>query len=404
MSSPSNSVFPPVPETAVWNTEEGAGPPLELLPLLRSYIARWPILLLCFVCGGVLFYAASFLMKPQYESSAVFLPPATRPSMSDNPLSALWSQPNTGALYPGLLKSNSVVDMVLSALDLGKVYHAKNLEQARKMLRNQTTVTSDAAGFYTLAVTDPDPARAKAIVTQYMDGLAQINNRLALDQAQQERLVYEHELSHAKDELGEAEEALARMQMESGVVSAQSQTQAGLASINQLRAQITDREVELASLRKVETDDAPAVVRMRAQIDALRSELSTMEKGKAGEAGAGLSAARAPEANLEFLRLQREVQYRQSLWEIVTKQFESSQLQAISTPGVQIVDYPELAFEKAKPRRAYWALGGAAVFFLGALIFVFIEDRYRVLRKDPTRHAELLALSEAAKRPGWRLP
>jgi len=404
MSSQSKSVFPQVPETPVWNTEEGAGQPLELLPLLRSYIARWPVLLISLVCGGVLCYAASFLVTPEYESSAVFLPPNTRPTMSDNPLAALWSSPNTGALYPGLLKSNSVVDMVLNALDLEKVYHAKNLEQARKILRSHTTVTSDVAGFYTLAVTDPNPARAKAIVTQYMDGLAQINNRLALDQAQQERMVYEHELSHAKDELGKAEENLAQMQKSSGVVSAQTQTQAGLASINQLRAQITGLDVQLAALRKVETDQAPAVVRLQAQIGALKAQLVSMEKGEASEAGAGLPAALAPEANLEFMRLQREVQYRQSLWEIMTKQFESSQLQAISTPGVQIVDYPELALEKAKPVRKLWALVGAAVSFIGTLIFIFIEDRYRVIRKDPARHAELVALSDAAKRPGWRLP
>lgn len=403
MSSPSHSVFPPVPETAVWNTQEGAGQPIDLLPLLRSYIARWPLLLLSFLVGGVLFYALSYLQTPLFESTAVFLPPNNRPAMSDNPLSALWSAPNTGALYPGLLKSNSVVDMVLKSLNLASVYHTKDIEQARKILRSHTNVTSDAAGFYTLAVTDPNPERAKAIATQYLVGLEQINNRLALDQARQERMVYEHELSDAKDQLGLAEEELAAMQKSSGVVSAQSQTQAGLMVINDLRAEITAREVELASLRKAETDAAPAVVSLKAQVDALQSELAMMEKGKGGGAGAGLSAAQAPEANLEFLRMQREVQYRQALYEIVTKQFESAQLQAISTPGVQVVDYPETPLRKSKPRRAYWAIGGAVFCFFGALVVIFIEDRYRVLRKDPSRHADLVTLSEAAKHPGWRI-
>lgn len=403
MSSPSKSVFPQVPESAVWNSEEGAGPPIELLPLVRSYVARWPILLLALVGGGVLCYALSYLVRPQFESSAVFLPPNTRPAMTDNPLAALWSQPNTGALYPGLLKSNSVVDMVLKNLNLQRVYHASDIEQARTILRNHTAISSDTAGFYTIAVTDPDPERAKAIVTQFMDGLAQINSRLALEQAHQERMVYEHELSDAKDQLGKAEEDLATMQKASGVVSALSQTQAGLTAINELRAQITARQVDLAAMRKAETDEAPALVKLMAQIGTLQAELRSMEKGSQGEAGAGLSAARAPEANLEFLRLQREVQYRQALYEIVTKQFESTQLQAISTPGVQIVDYPEMPLRKAKPRRSLWAGAGAAVSFLLALLAIFFEDRYRVIREDPARHAELVALSDAAKHPGLRI-
>jgi capsule polysaccharide export protein KpsE/RkpR len=323
--------------------------------------------------------------------------------MSDNPLAALWSTPNTGALYPGLLKSNSVVDMVLKNLDLQKVYGAKDIEKTRTILRNHMTVSSDTAGFYTLAVTDRDPTRAKAIVSQFMEGLAQINVRLALDEARQERIVYEHELSDAKDQLGKAEEDLAAMQTASGVVSAQSQTQAGLAAINQLRAQITAYEVDLAAMLKAETEEAPSVVKLRAQIEALQAELQSMEKGRQGEAGAGLSAARAPEANLEFLRLQREVQYRQALYEIVTKQFESTQLQAISTPGAQVVDYPEQPLRKAKPLRSLWALGGAAGCFVFALITIFIEDRYRVIQRDPSRHAQLVALSDAAKHPGLRI-
>lgn len=403
MSSPPKTVFPRVPETEVWNTEEGAGQPILVLPLLRGYVARWPLLILSLLGGGVLFYALSFLATPQFESTAVFLPPSNRPSMSENPLAALWSTPNTGALYPGLLKSNSVVDKVLKSLDLERVYRVNDIEKARIVLHRHTTVTSDAAGFYTLAVTDPDPQRAKAIATAYMDALGETNSRLALDQAKQERMVFEHELSDAKDQLEKAAEALAAMEKSSGVVSAQTQTLAGLAAINQLRADITARQVQLAALRKAETEEAPAVVKLKAQVDALQAELTSMEKGNGGGAGAGLSAARAPEALLDFMRLQREVQYRQALYEILTKQFESTQMEAISTPGVQIVDTPEVPLRKATPRRTLWALAGAVLCFLCAVFFIFIEDRYRVLRADPERNAELTALSKAAKRPGLRI-
>jgi capsule polysaccharide export protein KpsE/RkpR len=301
------------------------------------------------------------------------------------------------------LKSNSVVDSVLRGLDLDRQFKAKDHDDARTILRKHTTISNDTAGFYTLTVDDPDPRRAKAIADKYLEALAQINNRLAVDQATQERAVYTEQLLDAKNQLEKAEEALAAMEKSSGVVSAQSQTLAGLTAINQLRAEITQRQVDLAALGKAQTEESPAVVRVRAEIDALQTELRAMEKGSGGGAGAGLSAARAPEANLNFMRLQREVLYQQTLYEILTKQFESTQLQAISTPGAQIVDYPELPEKKAKPRRIRWALGGGVLGLLGLLILIFIEDRYRVMRGDPSRSDELTSLAQAARHPRLRL-
>lgn len=396
-------VLPNLPDTPVWDSEHAPGGSIDLIPLVRSYVGRWPLVLAATLGTGVLLYLFSFLSKPMYESSAVFLPPPAHAPVSDNPLAALWMQSNTGSLYPGLLTSNSVVDIVLHALDLPREYKSRDIEEARKTLRGRSHVTSDTAGFYTIAVDDPSAARAKAIADQYLLALTQINARLAIDEANQQRMVYEHELSDAKDQLETAENNLARLQLSSGVVSAQTQTQAGLAAINELRAQITARQVQLAALRQAETDQAPAVVQLRSQVAALEDQLQSMEKGSGGGAGAGLSAARAPGVNLEFLRLQREVQYHQSLYEVLLKQFESTQLQANSAQSVQIVDYPELPLRKSKPRRRYWALFGAVGGLLVAVIAIFVEDRYRVLQQDPERREELASLSQVARRPGWKL-
>jgi uncharacterized protein involved in exopolysaccharide biosynthesis len=102
------------------------------------------------------------------------------------------------------------------------------------------------------------------------------------------------------------------------------------------------------------------------------------------------------------MRLQREVLYQQTLFEILTKQFESTQLQA-NTPGVQVVDYPETPLRKASPRRLFWAIGGALLALLVTFAFVFVEDRYRVLQEDPERQRDLAVLAEAVRRPRWRM-
>lgn len=402
MKSSQQSVLPDIPNTAVWNGEEGAGAPIDLVPLIGSFAQRWPLMLLALVAGGAIAYGLSFLKTPQFQSRAVFLPPQQHATMSDNPLAALMSSTNTGTLYPGLLQSDSVLDQVLHTLKLEQVYKATDIERARKALLNHTKISSNTAGFYTVAVDDPDPSRAKAIADVYLQALTDINTRLAVDEANQERVVYERELRDAKDQLESAEENLAKAQEASGVVSPQSQTLAGLTAINQLRAEITQRQVDLAALLKAETEESPAVVRLKAQIGALQAELQSMEKGAGGGAGAGLSAARAPQVNLEFMRLQREVLYQQTLFEILTKQFEATQLQA-NEPGIQVVDYPELPLRKDSPRRLYWAIGGALLAFIAAVVMIFVQDRYRVMQEDPERRQDLSRLAEAVRRPSWKL-
>lgn len=402
MKSPSETVLPELPNTAVWNSEEGPGPPIYLVPLVRSFVARWPLLLLALFVSGAIAYGVSYLKTPEYQSSVVFLPPQQRATTLDSPFAGLLGKAETGTEYPGLLKSNSVVDGVLHSLDLERVYKARDIEQARKILLSHTKVSSDTAGFYTVAVDDKDPARAKAIADAYLEAFAQTNARMALERANQERMIYERELRDAKDQLEKAEENLAKEQESSGVVSAPAQTQAGLIAINQLRAEITQREVELAALRKQQTEESPAVVRLRAQIGALQAELQSMEKGSGGGAGAGLSAARAPQANLEYLRLQREVLYQQTLFEILTKQFESTQLQA-NLPGVQVVDYPEMPLRKWSPVRLIWALVGGFLGLMAAIMLIFVEDRYRVLQNDPARKEDLSTLANAVRRPSWKL-
>jgi|GEM_PF-1636736 len=397
---------PPPPDSIknaapVW--DESPAPPIDLLPVLQSIISRWPLLIGSIVVGLLLAYAASFLVKPRFEATAVFLPPTQHSPVLDNPFAALWTPPKS-VLYPGLLASNSVVDDVIHQLDLERVFRAKGIESARKILRANTTVSSDAAEFYTIGVLDTDANRAKEIADAYLKALARVNTRLATDQAMQQSDVYEHQLQHEKSELENAEVELKQAQETRGVVSPQSQTQSGLGAIEQLRTQINNAQVSLSALLQGETEKAPEVVRLRSQIATLTAQKQRMESGAGGGAGAGISAAEAPQINLDFVRLQRNVQLHQAMFESITRQFESARLQeTTSAPGVQVVDYPELPTHKATPRRRMYALVGASLGFFLALVAVFVRDRYRVLETDPERADVLRTLHQSVTEPTWRL-
>ena len=402
VQSHSEPILPPLPESNVW--EEHPNGSIDLMGLAQSYVSRWPLLLLSLVAGGALAYVASFAMRPTFEAQAVFLPPPQRLNIADNPLAALWSPAMSGSTYPGLLQSRSVEDSVIKSLDLQRLYNTRDLDETRATLAGNTKVTSDVSGFYTLRVSDRDPQLAQKIAAAYLGALVDVNNRLAVDSATQQEIVFERELGRAKDALSAAQEKLAQAQLSSGVISPQSQTQEGLAAIDQLRVQIQSRDVELAALRQSETDQGPDVRRLVSQIATLQGQLSAMEKSGNGGAGAGLSARRAPVLNLEFQRLTSDVEYHQALYDIVTKQFETVNLQAhTASNNVQIVDSPEVPRKKAAPRRRLWAMGGAIGCFFATVLAVFLADRGRVLSADPVRHQRLLSVRQAVQRPVWKL-
>jgi tyrosine-protein kinase Etk/Wzc len=395
LKSMSEEQLPPV-----W--ERQSDKPIDLLEMLAGIIRRWPFVFAVGFGGAVLAYLFSLLLTPKFTSQAIFLPPTQNVSATDNPLAALLKAP-TGTVYIGLLTSDTVLGDVVEHSDLQRILRARDSQDARAKLSAIIQVSSDAAGFVKLQVTNKDPKLAKNIAASFLAALGRLNDRMAMSQASQSRRVFQMELQREKDQLEQAEIDLKKAQESSGVILPQSQMQAGLAAIDSVRAEIRIQQVRLTTLLQAETDQAPEVVRARSQIAALENQLHRLENGAAGAAGEGLTASKAPSVNLEFVRLEREVKYHQVLFDVMAKQFENARLQESSAaPGVQVVDFPEVPIRKSWPKRSLIAVAGGAIGAFLALIFLFAQDRLAVMRQVPQSEASLQALKDAFRKPRLR--
>ena len=220
---------------------------------------------------------------------------------------------------------------------------------------------------------------------------------MAQAQANQSRKFFDRQLQEQRSQLGEAEQALVKLQERTGQVAPEAQASTSIGNIAGLRSQITGLQVQLAVLKQSEAEGNPDVQRLRSQIVELQAEERKQEAGKAPTPiGAAVSAADIPTLNLEISHAQETVSSRRAAVNAMGSQFGSARMDAqFSHPVFQVIDRavpPE--FKAWPPQQQYntAALGFAVIMALAAVLGVLVARR---VLSNPEHRASLHRLRRA---------
>ena len=132
--------------------------------------------------------------------------------------------------------------------------------------------------------------------------------------------------------------------------------------------------------------DNPELARVRSSIRELKKQLRLLEFGKNGKGmlpGDRLHPAMitVPLLALDYGRLMRELKVQETLYTLLTSQYEQAKLaEARDTPTVQVLDPAIPAEMKSKPRiRLNMMIAGVLALFLSIFLAFFLEylDRIR---------------------------
>ena len=343
-----------------------------VLRLLRSNFRNAVVCALVFaVVGGL----GSLLIKPYYTASASFVPPSGGLSSGAAAMLSQLSSAGGGLggsllggvksnadLYSSILKSHTVAQKMIDRFGLRQVYKVGKESLAEKALASNTNViigTKDDV--VTVKVTDRDPVSAAEMANYYLDALRETSYGMALSDSSQQRLFFEDRLRREKDALSNAEAALKDNEEKSGLVSPIGQTASQLQTIAQLRFQAESKQAELASLRQNLAEENPEVQRAEGTLSSLRAQINQLQSGKESKGtGSSLSNAQIPALTMDYVRLEREVKYHETLFEIIAKQYEGARLSEANDPPLQILDHATTPDTKAGPHGSVIAI----VFFL----------------------------------------
>lgn len=348
-------------------------PSISFRDLLRILAGRSRTILAASAICGALAIGVALRLPSEYTATAVIMPPQKEQSAATalmgqlGPLAAAAGDmglKSPSDLYVGLLGSRTIADDIIERFQLRTVYHIKTAEDARAKLRNLVKVTAGKDSLIRIQVKGSIPQRAADMANAFAEELAKMNRRLATTDAGTRRLFLETQLDQERTALSAAEVAMREEQQRSGLIQPDSQTSVAIASVAQLRAQITAGEVALVRLKMGATNQNPELIRQESELEALRGKLRQLESGTDG--GPLPSAAALPKAGLEYLRRLRDLKYHELLFELLSKQAEAARLDEVkSGPELQVVDFAVAPDKKSGPPRrlivAFGVIAGAAL-------------------------------------------
>jgi len=357
------------------------------------------------ICVGIALILA-FALPQEYTGTVIILPPQGNSSMSSmlasqlsgmngavgGMASSMLGMKNINDMYVSMLKSRSVEDAVIQRYGLQSEYRKKYLVDTRKALESHTKIdgaTKD--GLIRLSFSDRDPNRAAEIANGYVDQFKNLSQHLAITEASQRRVVFENQLEKTKVDLENADEALKRTQLSTGMVQVDGQARAMIDSAARLRAQIVAKEVQIEAMRSYAGDENPALTQAQTELDGLRTQFNKLVGSKGGSSeDVFLPKGAVPQAGLEYVRRLRDVRYYEAIFEVLAKQLELAKLdEAREGAFIQVVDPAMAPEKKSYPRRGLLALGGLAVGFTFGIMLALLQGGLVRMQQNPATKEKL---------------
>lgn len=352
----------------------------------------------------------SLLLPKRYTATVLLLPPQQSSSMSAALASQLSSLNGMAALAGGnmglkgpyemyvvMLTSETVEDAMVRRYNLMAEYHKKRASDARIAFKNAATVVSDGTdGLIHITIVDGDPQRAAELANGYVDQFRTLTEHLAITEASQRRLFFEHELEQAKNNLADAEEAMKQTEQATGLIQLDGQARALIESAASLRAEIAAREVQIQGMQTYATGENAHLVQAQQELQGLRAQLAKLGGSEESAGGFTGSKGKVPEASLEYIRKLRDVKYYETIFDILARQFEMAKLdEAKQGAIIQVVDPAVAPDHRSSPKRTLIVILSTFVgFFIGVFAALY-QAVFLRMKSDPEANFKLQQLRNA---------
>jgi uncharacterized protein involved in exopolysaccharide biosynthesis len=290
--------------------------------------------------------------------------------------------------YEALLESRTLVDSMVIKFDLQKRYDTEYRFLARDAFLDNSIRDGDAlTEMLTVGVYDKDPNTAKEMTEYYVELLIRTLQKLSSESARNNRIFADQRVAQTELELRAAEDSLAVFQRKRGVFEPEEQFVVSYRVAAGLEAELMAEEIKLGVVERMFSRDHEEVRNTLFKIDELKKKISGIRFGGSNSEGSNgallMNFATAPDLAVEYFRLYRDVHIKAKLLEFLIPIYEKARLdEAKSVPSILVVDEPQIAEYKSKPKRAFIVLGGMVLSLFYSLGYLILRESVRRLRNE----------------------
>lgn len=310
-----------------------------------------------------------------------------------------FSVKNPSDVFVSMLQSRTIAEKLIQRFKLQQVYDQELMTDTVKQLADATNITATKDGVILIEVDDKDPKLAAEIANAYVEELFQLTRQLAITEAARRRIFFEGQRKEAMQGLENAERELKLTQQKTGLILPESQARAVIQSIAIMQAEVSAKEVQLSSMRSFATEQNPDLIRVQQELAGLRLELQKLQRNRnAGQGDILVGTKNVPEIALEYARKFRNVKYYETMYELLSKQFEIAKIdEAKDAPLIQALDVAVPPEKKSKPKRRNLIVGAFVLSFLLGCLVVFTLHLYQRARLNPALVSQIDRLRAQAK-------
>ena len=205
----------------------------------------------------------------------------------------------------------------------------------------------------------------------FVDELDKINREVVVSSGRRMRIFVEKRLDDVKVNLAQTEESMKEFQEKFKAIKLDDQSKATIEAVGLIKGKLMAKEVELQTLLSFATSNNPQVEMLRAEIKALKKGIRELE-GTISDKTSDIviPTSKIPGLGLKYARLLREFKIQETLFELLTQQYEMSRIQeAKDSPTVQVLDRALVPEKRSKPKRKRIVILSV---FLSAFLSIFL--------------------------------
>ena len=363
-----------------------------------AVLVRWRrmILVTC-ITVSVVTAGISLIITPVYRASAVLFPPSE--SQGTLGISAILEKLPVGMLGIGesvvsatefvpILKSQRVAEAIIRRFNLQETYDAETREELLQMVDDRLEVELSREQFLTVSYGAESPETAAEITNAFVEELDFALKHRREQQARDLRGYLEKRLAQAERGMIEAELAYNAFQKEHSAIDIESQTKAQIDAYSSLITSTLGEMVirrEIAALQM--NPDNSRVRQLDIEIEGAREALNGILEGSDPDSGGSavrdmpgimLPMDKIPDLGLQAMRLMREMEIRNLIYQFVLQEYEKSSFEEKKETSLVVVLDPAVPPDfRSRPRRALMVGTAAGLSLVLSILVAFLMEALR---------------------------